>query len=135
MLSTFGDYLKHLRKRAGMTQHDLAAATGYSRSYISALEQNARLPDLETLLQTYVPALGLQEEPHLAAHLVELAALARGERPPFLPVPMCNRRRAHTHQTWKSVNTAYPCFQQKYLGASGRSTIYAGGCWVIMDAC
>lgn len=82
MLSTFGDYLKHLRKRAGMTQHDLAAATGYSRSYISALEQNARLPDLETLLQTYVPALGLQEEPHLAAHLVELAALARGERPP-----------------------------------------------------
>jgi non-specific serine/threonine protein kinase len=82
MTSSFGAYLKHLRKRAGMTQHDLAAATGYSRSLISALEQNARLPDLETLPQTYVPALGLQEEPLLAAQLVELAARARGKRPP-----------------------------------------------------
>ncbi len=82
MVSTFGTYLKHLRKRAGMTQHDLAAATGYSRSLIGALEQDARLPDLELLLQIYVPALGLQEEPLLATQLVEFAALARGERPP-----------------------------------------------------
>jgi predicted ATPase/transcriptional regulator with XRE-family HTH domain len=80
--ATFGDLLKRLRKRAGMTQDDLAAATGYSRSLIGALERNDRLPDIEVVIQTYLPTLGLQEEPLLAAQLVEAAAMARGERPP-----------------------------------------------------
>ncbi len=80
--ATFGDLLKRLRKRAGMTQEDLASATGYSRSLIGALEHNDRLPDTEVVIQTYLPALGLQEDPLLASQLVELAALARGERPP-----------------------------------------------------
>jgi len=80
--TTFGDLLKQLRKRAGMTQTDLAAALGYSFSFICALEQNRRLPDVQAVVQTYLPALGLQDEPKLAAQLVELAALARGEKPP-----------------------------------------------------
>jgi DNA-binding XRE family transcriptional regulator len=80
--TTFGDLLRRLRKRAGMTQDDLAAATGYSRSLIGALERNDRLPNVELVVETYLPALGLQDEPHLAAQLVQLAAEARGERPP-----------------------------------------------------
>ncbi len=79
MTQTFGGLLKQMRKRAGMTQHDLAAATGYSRALISAVEQNTRLPATAIVLQTYLPALGLQDEPHLATQLVKLAALARGE--------------------------------------------------------
>jgi transcriptional regulator with XRE-family HTH domain len=79
---TFGDLLKQLRKRAGMTQAGLAAAVGYSVPFISNLELNQRLPDVQVIVQHFVPALGLQEEPHLAARLVELAAAARGERPP-----------------------------------------------------
>ncbi len=85
MNPTFGTFLKQLRKRAGMTQTDLAAATGYSRTLIGALEQNARLPDVQVILQSYLPALGLQDEPHLAKQLVELAAQARGERPVAYP--------------------------------------------------
>ncbi|MCX6045077.1 MAG: tetratricopeptide repeat protein [Chloroflexi bacterium] len=81
-LHTFGNLLKQLRKRAGMTQGDLAAAVGYSVSFVCALEQNRRLPDIETVLHFFIPALGLQEEPHLAKRLVESAARARGERPP-----------------------------------------------------
>jgi predicted ATPase/transcriptional regulator with XRE-family HTH domain len=80
--TTFGDLLRRLRKRAGMSQNDLAAATGYSSSLIGALEHNRRLPDVDAVVQTYLPALGLQNEPLLAAQLVELAAQARGERPP-----------------------------------------------------
>jgi predicted ATPase/transcriptional regulator with XRE-family HTH domain len=80
--TTFGELLKRLRKRAGMTQDDLAAAIGYSRSLVAALERNLRLPDVEVVIQTYLPALGLQEEPLLAAQLVKAAAKARGERPP-----------------------------------------------------
>jgi len=66
---SFGDLLKQLRKRAGMTQGDLAAALGYSVSLICALEQNRRLPDLDAVIQRYIPALTLQEEPHLAVGL------------------------------------------------------------------
>jgi len=85
--TSFGDLLKQLRKRAGMTQSDLAAALGYSISLICALEQNRRLPELETVLQAYLPALSLQDEPHLSAQLLELAAVSRGERlPPSLIV-------------------------------------------------
>ena len=65
-----------------MTQDDLAAATGYSRALIGALEQNRRLPDLAIVTQRYLPALGLQDEPLLASQLITLAAFARGEHPP-----------------------------------------------------
>lgn len=80
--STFGVFLRQLRKRAGMTQGDLAAAVGYSVSFVCDLEQNRRQPAVDVVLQQFVPALGLQDEVTLSAHLVELAALARGERPP-----------------------------------------------------
>lgn len=78
----FGDLLKQLRKRAGMTQGDLAAALGYSIALISALERNHRLPDIDTVIERYIPAMALQEEPHLAVQLVQAAAHARGVRPP-----------------------------------------------------
>lgn len=77
---TFGALLRQLRRRAQMTQGDLAAAVGYSVSFISSLEQNTRRPDVTCVLQHFVPALALQEEPHLATHLLELAAAASGDR-------------------------------------------------------
>ncbi|MEZ4731577.1 MAG: helix-turn-helix transcriptional regulator [Caldilineaceae bacterium] len=43
---TFGALLKQLRKCAGMTQRDLAAALGYSDSLISSLEKGQRQPDM-----------------------------------------------------------------------------------------
>jgi len=79
---TFGALLKSLRKAAGMTQRDLAAALGYSDSQISGLEKDQRPPDLDTVMQRFAPALGLQDEPATIARLVERATAARGERPP-----------------------------------------------------
>lgn len=78
----FGTLLRQLRKRAGMTQRDLAAALGYSDSLISGLEQGQRQPDVETVSQHFIPALGLQDDPALAARLMEAAAAARGETLP-----------------------------------------------------
>lgn len=80
--TSFGNLLRILRKRVGMTQGDLAAAVGYSVSAISALEQGRRLPDVDFVGQRLVPALAVTDEPSLARRLVELAAAARGERPP-----------------------------------------------------
>lgn len=79
---SFGNLLRTLRKRVGMTQGDLAAAVGYSVSAISALEQGRRLPDIDFVGQRLLPALAVTDEPSLARRLVELAAATRGERPP-----------------------------------------------------
>ena len=43
--TTFGALLRYLRRRARLTQIDLAIATGYSTGQISRLEQNQRLPN------------------------------------------------------------------------------------------
>jgi predicted ATPase/transcriptional regulator with XRE-family HTH domain len=79
---SFGALLRQLRRRAGMTQGELAAAVGFSLSQVSLLERNERLPDLAMVSTRFAPALGLANEPRLLQRLLELAALARGERPP-----------------------------------------------------
>lgn len=78
----FGDLLRQVRRRAGMTQTDLAAAVAYSVSFISSLEKGDRLPDVAAVAQRFVPALALQDEPALAARLVAAAASVRGASPP-----------------------------------------------------
>jgi transcriptional regulator with XRE-family HTH domain len=75
----FGTLLKYLRRRAQLTQTELAIACGYSTPHISHLENNQRLPDEAAILALFVPALGLENEPELVARLVELAAAARAE--------------------------------------------------------
>ena len=78
-LETFGKLLKYLRKRAQLTQRELAIAVGYSEAHVSRLESNERLPDLTTLAALFVPALELEDEPEMIARFLELAALARGD--------------------------------------------------------
>jgi predicted ATPase/DNA-binding XRE family transcriptional regulator len=77
--TNFGDLLRQLRRRAGMTQHDLAAAVGYSVSFICNLEKGTRLPDVEFIATHFVPALALQDDVVLAARLIQAAASARGQ--------------------------------------------------------
>ena len=133
-ITTFGDLLKRLRKRAGMTQDDLAAAIGYSRSLVGALERNERLPDVAVVIQTYLPALGLQEEPLLAAQLVEPAAMARGERPPS-SFTLERERHPVITQEGKMRRIVSPSHQRKSSGATRRSTTSAIACWGTTAAC
>ncbi len=103
--NSFGDFLRFLRKQAGMTQSDLAVATGYSVSFISGLECGTRAPNIDQIALRFAPALGLQDEPRLAADLIELAAFARGVKPPIsLVVPL---RRKLTSQTDEDEHGAY----------------------------
>lgn len=71
--STFGELLRYLRERVHLTQRELAGLVGYHYSYISYLEKNMRVPDEASLLGRFIPALGLEDEPELAARLLELA--------------------------------------------------------------
>lgn len=62
-----------------MTQRNLAAAVGYSVAMICSLEKGNRLPDVTVVAERFAPALALQDDPELAAHLVAAAASARGQ--------------------------------------------------------
>ncbi len=72
--SSFGDLLKYLRRRTGLTQREISIAVGYSHAQISRLELNQRAPDLATITARFIPALDLEDEPEVAARLLELAA-------------------------------------------------------------
>src|ERR671924_2148226 len=81
---TFGDLLRFLRRRNGITQMELAIQVGYSNTQISRLEQNERLPDIPTIEARFVSALGLEDEPKALARLLDLAANVRREDAPGL---------------------------------------------------
>jgi len=82
--TTFGDLLRFLRRRTGLTQMELSIAVGYSDAQISRLEQNLRLPDLPTIEARFVSALDLENEPKAVARLLDLAANVRREDAPVL---------------------------------------------------
>lgn len=82
--TTFGDLLRFLRRRVGITQMELAAAVGYSDAQISRLEQNLRLPDIPTIKSQFVRALALEDEPKTISRLLDLAANVRREDAPGL---------------------------------------------------
>jgi DNA-binding XRE family transcriptional regulator len=80
--TSFGDLLRFLRRRVGLTQMDLANEVGYSDTQISRLEQNLRLPDIPTVQSRFVPALGIEDEPKTITRLLDLAANVRREDAP-----------------------------------------------------
>lgn len=82
--TTFGDLLRFLRRRAGITQMELSITVGYSDAQISRLEQNLRLPDISTIEARFIPALSLEGEPQAVAKLLNLAASLRHEDTPCL---------------------------------------------------
>lgn len=73
----FGELLKYLRRREGLTQQELAIQVRYSDTQISRIEKNQRVPDTATLTALFVPALHLEREPEWTARLLELAKQAR----------------------------------------------------------
>src|SRR6202790_2212011 len=76
-ISTFGEMLRFLRRRAGLTQTELSIAVGYSDAQISRLEQNLRLPDVANVQARFFSALRLQHETAARERLLRLAAGAR----------------------------------------------------------
>ncbi len=81
MFGSFGELLKYLRRRARLTQADLAIAVGYSREQITKLENGQRLPELATVRALFLPALELDPHDAFAAQLVRLADAAHLTKP------------------------------------------------------
>ncbi len=83
--TTFGELLKFLRRRAGLTQRELSIAVGYGETQISRLEQNQRPPDAASLRARFVPALQIETERDWVARLLELAETSRSAADPVEP--------------------------------------------------
>lgn len=72
--TTFGELLRFLRRKAGLTQRELAIAVGYSESQISRLEKNERTPDDSTLAARFVPALYIEEQNEWVSRFLDLGS-------------------------------------------------------------
>jgi predicted ATPase len=75
----FGELLKYLRRREGLTQRELSIAVRYSDTQISRLEQNQHVPDAATLTALFLPALHIEDQPEWSTRLLTLAVEARKE--------------------------------------------------------
>lgn len=76
---SFGEALRHFRKRARLTQEELGRAVGYSREYITQLEGGRRKPDPSAVAALFIPSLDLTRTPADATRLLELATASRGK--------------------------------------------------------
>ena len=94
---TIGDLLKFLRRRAQITQRELSVRVGYSEAQISRIETNQRLPDIMALKALFIPALGIDNEPEVISHLLNLATIdLRQELIPDLSQTESLRLSTHT---------------------------------------
>ena len=101
--TTFGDLLRFMRRRVGITQMELSIAVGYSDAQISRLAQNLRLPDIPTVQARFIPALDLQDEPKAVNQLLDLAANVRREDAPGLG--MCPYKIHHWMKTMRTCSS------------------------------
>ncbi len=73
-ITSFGGYLRFLRRRARLTQTELSIAVGYSPGQISMLENGQRTPNITAIAALFVPALGIEHDAERREHLLALAA-------------------------------------------------------------
>lgn len=125
----FGAFLRQLRRRARLSQTDFAAQVHLSSAQISRLESGDRLPDPAAVTALFVPALQLEDAPHLARRLVTLAAEARGERPVAEAAPASV---AHTPRLPDTDDDRRPPLQPVRL--FGRSETVDQACKRLMEA-
>jgi transcriptional regulator with XRE-family HTH domain len=75
-ITTFGGYLRFLRRRARLTQTELGIAVGYSPGQISMLENGQRWPNPTAIVALFVPALGLEQDDPRRQRLIALVEKA-----------------------------------------------------------
>lgn len=74
---TFGEMLRHLRRRARLTQRELGIAVGYSEAHIARLESNQRTPDPAVVSGVMIEALSVHPQSDEATHFIALAEASR----------------------------------------------------------
>jgi len=73
----FGQILRQLRQKRGLSQEELALESGYHRTYISQLERGQKNPSLQTIFQL---AKALNMEPSEIIERVQALAKPRSKK-------------------------------------------------------
>lgn len=84
--TTFGNMLRQLRRRAGLTQEDFGKLVGFCPSQIARLEADQRRPNVAIVQDVFIKQLNLDTQPELALQLLKCAQLAQ-------EMPIANSRR------------------------------------------
>lgn len=103
MSSPFATFLRALRVRSGMRQHELAKQLGYEQAYVSALELGNKPPS-EEFLGKLSRGLSLNEKDHLEMRL----AAEKSRRRFVLPADVPTETYLLCHELWEKIDRLYP---------------------------
>ncbi|MCW1969319.1 MAG: helix-turn-helix domain-containing protein [Anaerolineae bacterium] len=89
--TTFGNMLRQLRRRAGLTQENFGKLVGFCPSQIARLEADQRRPNVTIVQDVFIKQLKLDTQPDLALQLLKCAQRAQS-----LPTASARRVRSDT---------------------------------------
>jgi transcriptional regulator with XRE-family HTH domain len=107
MSSPFAVFLRDLRLRNNLRQHELAAELGYEQAYISALELGTRGPSKE-LLETLVEKMPMSDKDQAALR----QAVSESGRRFVLPAEVPTDTYRFCHELWGKIENLHPAVMQ-----------------------
>lgn len=103
MSSPFTNFLRTLRQRSGMRQHELAKLLGYEQAYISAIELGAKPPSDE-FLDRLQSGLALTDRDNCEMR----EAVEKSQRRFVLPADVPTETYLLCHELWAKIDRLYP---------------------------
>ncbi|MEM5431837.1 helix-turn-helix transcriptional regulator [Cupriavidus oxalaticus] len=103
MSSPFTTFIRDLRLRSGMRQHELAKLLGYEQAYVSAIELGTKPPSDE-FLGKLGTSLSLNERDNLDMRL----AVEKSRRRFVLPADVPTETYLLCHELWAKIDRLYP---------------------------
>lgn len=103
MSSPIATFIRALRLRSGMRQHDLAKLLGYEQAYVSAIELGTKPPS-EEFLGKVDRSLSLNERDNLEMRL----AAEKSRRRFVLPAEVPTETYLLCHELWEKIDRLYP---------------------------
>ncbi|WP_367394716.1 helix-turn-helix domain-containing protein [Cupriavidus sp. Agwp_2] len=103
MSSPFATFLRTLRLRSGMRQHELANLLGYEQTYISAIELGVKPPS-EEFLGRLQRILSLNDRDSVEMR----QAIEKSRRRFVLPTDVPTETYLLCHELWEKIDRLYP---------------------------
>lgn len=103
MSSPFAIFLRALRLRSGMRQHELATLLGYEQTYISAIELGVKPPS-EEFLGRLQRILSLNDRDSVEMQ----QAVEKSRRRFVLPTDVPTETYLLCHELWEKIDRLYP---------------------------
>ena len=107
MSSPFAVFLRDLRLRSNLRQHELAELLGYEQAYVSALELGTRGASKE-LLDALIARMSLSDKDQVALR----QAVSESARRFVLPAAVPTDTYRFCHELWEKIGDLHPAVIQ-----------------------